>query len=243
MLREMWLARTESKHLAAEARLLRLNRHLQLRSWVDSERFCLYISTCLGCSSPANLPRVLLDRGATQESSSAAAYRYPLSSYAEIVSLSFQAAAMLALVCFFQRIAWPLGVVVVATGAFAVVRPCLQQRTLSPVEVRRRGEIFSHVQAQVAIDPQVVDSTVLPAAQIAASLAGSVAIAPQLWRNALRGASGEFSPVSASMLAAGNAGRLWTTTVLTQDPLLLGGFALGCGSHFPPRCTNDGVVT
>jgi hypothetical protein len=228
----MWLARTESKHLAAEARLLRLNRHLQLRSWVDSERF--YISTCLGCSSPANLPRVLLDRGATQESSSAAAYRYPLSSYAEIVSLSFQAAAMLALVCFFQRIAWPLGVVVVATGAFAVVRPCLQQRTLSPVEVRRRGEIFSHVQAQVAI---------LPAAQIAASLAGSVAIAPQLWRNALRGASGEFSPVSASMLAAGNAGRLWTTTVLTQDPLLLGGFALGCGSHFPPRCTNDGVVT
>jgi len=138
---------------------------------------------------------------------------------------------MLALVCFFQRIAWPLGVVVVATGAFAVVRPCLQQRTPSPGEERRRSEKISHVQAQVAIDPQVVDSTVLPAAQIAASLAGSVAIAPQLWRNALRGASGEFSPVSASMLAAGNAGRLWTTTVLTQDPLLLGGFALGCGSH------------
>lgn len=130
---------------------------------------------------------------------------YALSSYSEIISLSVQAAAMLSLVCYFQRISWPLLVAAGVSGAAAL--------------------------AVGTADAGTLESGIIPAAQVAASVAGSAAVFPQLLENMRNDASGEFSPVSASMLALGNALRLWTTLELTQDPILLAGFGLGLGAN------------
>ena len=69
--------------------------------------------------------------------------------------------------------------------------------------------------------------SVVIGAQIVASAAGSCAVMPQVIENVRRGSSGEFSPVTASLLTLGNALRLWTTRELTGDPLLTAGFTVG----------------
>lgn len=130
---------------------------------------------------------------------------YPISSYSEMITLWLQASVMLGSVCYFQKKWWP-----VATSAVAIASISAMAATA---------------------DPQQVKDVYLPSAQIFASLSGSGAIVPQLWENYKRGGSGEFSPVTASLLAAGNALRAWTTSELTQDPLLLAGFGLGFSAN------------
>ena len=73
--------------------------------------------------------------------------------------------------------------------------------------------------------------SVVIGAQIVASAAGSCAVMPQVIENVRRGSSGEFSPVTASLLTLGNALRLWTTRELTGDPLLTAGFTVGLAAN------------
>lgn len=124
---------------------------------------------------------------------------YPLSQYAESLTLALQAAVMLGLICYFTREAKPL---LIAASIAA-----LELLALSSADGRELA---------------------LPVAQAVASFAGATAVLPQLVINLRRGAVGEFSPLTATLLAGGNALRFWTTLELADgDLLLLAGCACG----------------
>ena len=61
--------------------------------------------------------------------------------------------------------------------------------------------------------------SVVIGAQIVASAAGSCAVMPQVIENVRRGSSGEFSPVTASLLTLGNA------NLTSAPPTILAGFS------------------
>ena len=156
---------------------------------------------------------------------------YPLSTYSEIIALWVQASLMLFLVCWFQRQWWPLMGAATLTAAL----------TLVASSAVASGDGFD---------------AFLATGQAASSAVGSGAVLPQIALNALRGGSGEFSAITATLLTAGNALRAWTTLTLTHDPILLAGFGAGvrarpCSAqlersrlmHFPwPQFAVNGVL-
>lgn len=125
---------------------------------------------------------------------------YPLSQYAESITLAVQALCMLAIVCVFQRRATPAVAALLALlgGAALLQTPVGQEQGI-------------------------------PAMQTVAAVAGAGAVLPQIVLNLRRSSSGEFSPITASLLMCGNVVRAWTTLQLANgDAILL----LGCGLGF-----------
>jgi hypothetical protein len=124
---------------------------------------------------------------------------YPLSQYAESLTLAVQALVMLILVCRYQRKVGPAvaGLLVLVVSAVLLATPAGQERGI-------------------------------PALQAVATVAGASAVVPQIVLNMRRSGSGEFSPITASLLTGGNAVRAWTTQQLADgDAILLFGCALG----------------
>lgn len=124
---------------------------------------------------------------------------YPLSQYAESLTLAVQALAMLLIVCRFQHRSSPLlpALTVLLGGAALLATPSAQD-------------------------------AVLPALQTLAAVVGAGAVLPQIILNARQSGSGEFSVVTATLLCGGNLLRAWTTTELAAgDPVLLFGACLG----------------
>lgn len=125
---------------------------------------------------------------------------YPLSQYAESITLAVQALCMLAIVCVFQRRATPAVAALVALLCGAAL-----------------------LQTPAGLEHGI------PAMQTVAAVAGAGAVLPQIVLNLRRSSSGEFSPITASLLMCGNLVRAWTTVQLADgDAILL----LGCGLGF-----------
>jgi mannose-P-dolichol utilization defect protein 1 len=125
---------------------------------------------------------------------------YPLSQYLESITLALQALCMLAIVCSFQRRAAPaLAAVLVLVGGIALLQTPVGQE---------QG---------------------IAAMQTVAAIAGAGAVLPQIVLNLRRSSSGEFSPITASLLMCGNLVRAWTTVQLADGDVIL---LLGCGLGF-----------
>lgn len=124
---------------------------------------------------------------------------YPLSQYAESLTLAVQALVMLSIVCRFQQRASPLlaALAVLLGGAALLAAPS-------------------------------VEDAVLPGLQTVAAVLGAGAVLPQIILNFRQSGSGEFSVITATLLTTGNLLRGWTTTKLAGgDPVLLLGACLG----------------
>jgi len=124
---------------------------------------------------------------------------YPISTYAETLVITAEAATILILVSYFQkRIDTRFAVLSVAFGAAVI----WALATPAPPSITALGQ---------------ASSTVL----------NTSALLPQILLNANRRSSGDYSPVTAGLAAVGCAIRLFTTVQLADsDLMLLGGFGI-----------------
>ena len=127
--------------------------------------------------------------------------KYPLSSYFELVNLVVQSVVILGLVCFHSNLLLEF---VGGMGLLAAVAGLLFTRDLSP-------KLLSGIQmVRLALD--------------------SYSLLPQIILN-MEKASFSYSALTASMGTGGNLIRVYTTLVLTKDPLLLAGYIIGAASN------------
>ena len=127
--------------------------------------------------------------------------KYPLSSYFELVNLVVQSVVILGLVCFHRSLLLEF---VGGLGILGVVAGLFFTRDLSP-------KLLSGIQmVRLALD--------------------SYSLLPQIFLNLNKG-SFSYSALTASMGTGGNLIRVYTTLVLTKDPLLLAGYVIGAASN------------
>jgi len=123
--------------------------------------------------------------------------KFPLSSYIELLGLQAQSIVILGLICFYSSRLFEF---FLGMGLLSSIFSFIFSRDLSP-------RLLSSIQVlRLALD--------------------SYSLLPQIFLN-FQNSLFSYSEITASMGLVGNAIRVYTTSVLVKDPLLLSGYVIG----------------